>query len=317
MTSDEHRSIKSIHNEINMVDKRIKSIMNLEKDYPNDAGLELSLIEFQGRKKDLLRELNDAKLERNIVSFDISLYDPNLGNITLDILGDIATKVNNVIRSFVMATEGPIKKKSPKKSDYVDDFKIQIDYVDIGSLKLTLSEANNIAHFDDSPLIDALGNFNELIECRDNKELIIKKMNIYGTKPIYNYKQLLNSIKENKIKLKLYENVKPTNFKEKKISYKFARSVYDVIDEVQESKPKKFIFTGVLYSANSETLRFGIKKGKEKYNGEFNKKLKNKVKSHYDETVTVLLEKTVKIHEVEGDESVNYELLKFLEENDN
>lgn len=307
------RSVKEIKDEIKTVDNLIHSKMMLLNDFPNDFGLKLSLLNFESRKKDLIRELTDVKNEFNIVTFDLSLYALNKEPITLNVLGDVSNKFNELIRSFLMTITGPIKKRTSriKKFD-IDLFKLQVDYVQTGSLIITLSEYGNLQHFGDSPLKDALIKLNELIDCGTDKELIIQKMKTYGNKPIYNYKEFLNSITENKLDLKLYENSKPKNFKIKEINNRFAKSVYTIIDEAQETITEIITVKGLVYYANTDSLIFGIKTSYKKYRIEFDSNFKRSVKSNLDEKVKVSLEKTIEPHEVEGEPTISYKLVKFI-----
>ncbi len=307
------RPIKDIKHELKIVDERIHSKKILLKEFPEDVGLQLSIMDFEGRKEDLIRELADAKNKYNIITFDINLYSPSKDPITLNVLGDISNKFNEVVRSFLMTMKGPVKKRATRLLEIVDKFKLQVDAVQTGSLKITLSEAENTERFEYSPLRDALIKLNELIDCGDNQDLIINKLQAYGNKPIYTYKQFLNTISEHDLNLKLYENVKPENFEMKEITHNFATSVYKVIDKAQESIIEEFTFNGMLYLVNIDALKFGIKKGQKNYIGSFDKKLKSKVKLNLDEEVTVLLEKTIEPHEVEGVDSIKYKLLKFLD----
>ena len=105
------RSIKEIKYELKKVDEIIQSKQMLKKDFPQDYGLRLSLKNFEIRKEDLISELTDAKNKYNIVSFDLSLYALNKELITLNVLGDISNKFNDLIRSFLMTITGPIKKE--------------------------------------------------------------------------------------------------------------------------------------------------------------------------------------------------------------
>lgn len=308
-----HRSLKLIKKELKIVDSRIKSKRTLMKKFPEDKGLKLSLMSFEGRKKELLWELSSARKEYNIVTFDMGIYSFDK-HISLNVLADVSNRVDSLIKSLIMSMDGPVKKRSSKLSDLVSHFNLRLDSVDIGSLKITLSEAEDTAHFEESPLKDALVKLNELIECGDNKELIIQKMEVYGNKPIFQYKQLLNSISEHDLTFKLYENIKPDNFETKEIHYRVAEKIYNVIDTHQDPIIKKFPTKGVLYLGNSEALTFGIKSGKERYIGTFDEKLKSKVKSHFDEEVTVLIKKTIERNEVEDEDTIIYELLNFIDD---
>ncbi len=57
------RSIEDIENELSIVDERIHSKKLLLEDFPDDLGLKLSIKTFEGRKKELIRELTNAKNE--------------------------------------------------------------------------------------------------------------------------------------------------------------------------------------------------------------------------------------------------------------
>ena len=153
---------------------------------------------------------------------------------------------------------------------------------------------------------------NELIDCGSNKELIIHKMKIYGNKPIYNYKEFLNTIVENGLDLKLYENSKPKSFKTKEINNRFAKSVYTVIDEAQETFVENITVKGIVYYANTDSLIFGIKTSSKKYRISFDGNFKRSVKSNLDDKVKALLKKTIEPHEVEGEPSINYKLIRFI-----
>lgn len=48
-----YRTIKDIKTELEIIDERLRSKTLLLKDFPNEFGLQLSILEFKGRKNDL------------------------------------------------------------------------------------------------------------------------------------------------------------------------------------------------------------------------------------------------------------------------
>lgn len=58
--------IEEIENEIKRVDERIQSKEVLLEESPEDIGLQLSILDFEDKKEDLIRELADIKSEPNI-----------------------------------------------------------------------------------------------------------------------------------------------------------------------------------------------------------------------------------------------------------
>lgn len=60
------RSVEDIEYELKRVDERIHSKESLLKEYPDDVGLQLSIMDFEGLKRDLIRELSDVNNEPSI-----------------------------------------------------------------------------------------------------------------------------------------------------------------------------------------------------------------------------------------------------------
>lgn len=305
------RSLKLINHELRIVDERIHSKKMLLKKFPNDRGLKLSLMTFEDRKGDLIRELADLKNKHNIVTFDISLCNLNNGLVKLSAFGDISNRFQDLVISFLMTVSGPVKKGIIPPTGIINESQMRVEDVQIGSLKITLSAAEDNAHIIDSPLKNALIKLNDLIDCKDDKDLIIQKMEKYGSKPIFSYKQFLGAISKHDLNLKLYENSKPEDFKVKEISNDFAKSVYKVITESQETITEQFTTKGTIFVVNTESYRFGIKTEQGKYSVSFNKDFKDEVKTKLDCDVKVKLEKIVEPHEVEGEDFTKYKLLSF------
>jgi hypothetical protein len=174
-------------------------------------------------------------------------YFPN------ELINELSLKINSGLVSIkfeVKCDEGiPSQEKiNVMNNSILSSAVLQVDAVEMGSLILFVSSANNQSSLNnESYLKRGLENLNDIISCGDNEELLLDKMKTMGTQPIFKYKNLLKILKNNKLNLDMYKSVAPKGFEPQCLSSEFAKKVYEVIDDSSKEKSDTIDIMGELY----------------------------------------------------------------------
>lgn len=317
-----HRLPSNIMKEIKRVSKLIRENQELMVEYPEEVGLELDQWALKARKAELLEELRQSDETYNVLMFDLELKDKRFPNLGLDKVGSFFTSLNELMIALVQSITSGAVKKGAKASELIKEL-ARLNIVDAspGSLNIVLNDQQNMK-FGESPSKQALNKLNILINCGDDKDLILQQMEKLGNKPIIKYKEFLGVIIENDMDLTLYKHFKPKDYNTQIISKTFAEKVYKVIIETTP-KTETEIIKGILGAVNTFSKEITIKTNNEVINGEVitGKKISIKfaedflplIKSKLKERVTVKVNVTNNYQELEDNNKETRELINFIE----
>lgn len=306
----EHRSIEDITNEINKVKSILEPMEEYLSKYPTDLSVKANVNSLNDRLGQLIRELSNIKNNVGLTTFDLYLSNVDGGKIKFSNLLKTGYQFQETLKSCLMYDGShPVNKKSSPTQDILNCSDPQVEIVQTNSLKIILSVQDSQSRFsDDTILKRGLGNFNKIISCGDNKEELNNLMENMGVQPIFRYKKLLKTLKDNDLNLDLYHSIIPKGFETQKLSNDFAKRVYEVIDKSDAPIIEEKEFIGELYQINSKTKRCGIevidedtKKSKSisiKFDDSFKEALRSKLYTEISVSVKRIVECTITDDEV-------------------
>lgn len=310
-----------IMKEIRKVSELIIDNKALRIKYPEEVGLELDELGLITRKSELLKELKESQDYFNILMFDITLKDNEHSDLALDKVGRFLIALQDLTTSLVQSGDGPVKKGARPPQDIKDLSTLEIIEATPGSLNIIL-KGKNKASIIKSRSKEAFDKFNDLIECGDNKELIIKQLKKLGNQPIIRYKELLDLIVKNDINLEFYKKFKPKGYNSYTLDKEFAVSVYTTIIET-ESQTTSEIIQGKLGVIDTFSKKMIIKKPDEtsdegkkiegkKVSVDFNEEYIDIIKENLGRDVKIKVDLTKQYYQLEDDTIETRELVKFF-----
>lgn len=315
-----YRSIEDINNEINEVKLLLNPLTDFLIKNPNDLSVKANANSLKDRLHQLNVELAHVKNYYGRTSFDFRIANDNGGKIELSNLSKIGSAIQELVNSCSMYDgKTPVKKKSSINNSILSSAVLQVDAVEMGSLILFVSSANNQSSLNnESYLKRGLENLNDIISCGDNEELLLDKMKTMGTQPIFKYKNLLKILKNNKLNLDMYKSVAPKGFEPQCLSSEFAKKVYEVIDDYSKEKSDTIDIMGELYIIDTHrnvcSLEISSEEGNELKNIKFSfdKKFKENLKNNIEETIHVILNRIIEYNPIEDNEKITYKLKDIL-----
>ncbi|AXV39992.1 hypothetical protein [Methanobacterium sp. BAmetb5] len=311
---------QKIQENLSEIRKRIHENYELQRVFPEEKGLLINLKSLEHMEKDLIEELERSYLQNNVDVFEMHLSGPNISSSTIPIsdLGEILHNSQEIITS--LSSETPMAKRAPVSKDLIKSTKLYVVATASGSFKIIMSPIQSklmdSPQVNDTPLNKSFAKFEQLVACGDNKELLIKQIEKIGYKSLLNYKNFLESLYKNSIKIELNGKGKDKNdFKVFKLNSKQSKKIYDVIHAQKESPKKEFVFTGTLKAVDllSHTFKFVTRdKGKEiVISGKFDKNLEKLIEDRLNKISKVTISSWIDMHELEGEELKKYFLKRF------
>lgn len=313
--NDEYRRPQIIQQELSSLQELIRKNGQLISSYPDDFALKLNLKSLKNREENLLSELVKTFKRLQMDTFDIVVEgDPVNGNsISVSYIGQILVKFQEVITSIAQSITEGSDTTLPISQSVIEGSRFNLIATCSGSFRIILSSYQPA--IGESLAKNSLNNFNKLIECGDNRELIKGQIKELGTKVIAKYRVFLNTIYKNNSSITLYDKIRPESFQTMSISNDVAKKIYDVIIKEEEIPEKNVDFKGILKAINlfSFTFEFLVNESDERIKGTFDENLVLQVKNHFDKVSTALFRLSTQLSEVTDEEKIKWKLLGFKE----
>ena len=180
-----------------------------------------------------------------------------------------------------------------------------------GSFRIILSSQQpafgaSIAHL-------SLERFNQLLDCKDDEQLLKEQINILGFKVIARYKGFLELLYRNESNVKFYDKIIPEGFQTKEITGDLAKRICEILGKAESSPDEDVPLRGMLkgISLISHWFEFLVEDSGEKITGSFNQKLELDVKERFDRTVTANFRVSKQWVEIKEKFNKKYELIGF------
>ena len=159
----------------------------------------------------------------------------------------------------------------------------------------------------------ALDHFNQLLDCKDNEDLLKEQMNILGYKTIIRYKQFLEILYRNESNVKFYDKIIPEGFNTKEITSELAKDIHDVLGKVEIIPDEEILLRGTLkgISLISHWFEFLVEESEERIKGSFDQKLEPDVKAQFDRTLIAKFRVSKQWVEMKEKFNKKYELIGF------
>ena len=272
---------------------RVQELMRKNKEfikiYPEDYGLKLNLYSFAAREKELISEYQDSLKHYQIDGFDILIKGKYItdSSISMVSLGETLVKMQNLITELVFeefAGKNSVEKISPAIRNVAN---LNVVATTSGSFGVILSNLSNRRRDKESKIENALVKFNELLDCKDDKELIRAQASKLGIRAISKYVDLLKTIYVYEENLVFYDKVKPESFDRKEISSEDARKAYAVLAKQKREVKENAEYAGTLKAVDllEYKCKFQVDYSKT-IAARFSRELVNNLKENLDMHVT-------------------------------
>ncbi len=273
--------------------------------------MEISYKILKEREAHLLKELENALDKVLLNSFDIVLNgDPVRGSsISAAFFGDIIAAFQDILLSISEANED-LNANLIRVGSNLD-----LIATCSGSFRVIL--ASHQPAFGESLAKKSLYDFNELIGCKDDVDLIKNQISKLGSKTINKYKKFLSIIYTNNANVMLYDKIKPIEFETLEINSDLAKNIYNTIVREEPVPDIELSLKGELkgislFTHNFEFLTVDPDTEEEiKITGKFNKDLEAEVKSNFDMATTAKFKLSREWNEVNENYKRKWELLGF------
>jgi len=312
---NEYRKPSLIQTELEELQELIDENELLISKYPQDFALKLNLDSFENRKQFLLEELSKSLSHFNMDTFSIVIekdYPP------IDEVMDIMHRVQELFHT--LAAQADKGKAMDRGAHIPPDIKtistLGLEKAKVGCLRLYFT-FNPLKTDSQSKFItvikQATDNLNTLISCGTDKKLIKEQTKNLGSQSIDRYKNLLETIFKHKSDLRLFEEEINTEYEPKKLSDKFAESVYQVIVDSKPPETEDIDIEGELGIINIFLHVFTVKTELRQVDIEFDDFYIDEVKSRLKQNVKVKVKLTKTYHELQDKMDEEYKLIRFLD----
>lgn len=310
--SNTHRHPSRIQKELQQLEELMRDNRRLVGLYPDDFGLKLNLSSLENREDDLLIEFKESSKYHHMDLFDISIEGiPVVNNsISVSAFGETLVKIQELVHEIAHVSSAK-SIRSPINKKILDASAFSIAATAAGSFRVILT--TNQPQIGNSLVIDSLEKFNDLIDCVDNKELIIEQTHKLGKKSMGKYKNLLKILFKHKIDVQLYDKVRPDAFHSREIAHVTAKRVYDALTKQEETSEEIVEYYGILKALNLLSYNCEFLADNVKIKATFDEGLAPEVKKHIDVFSTAKFNASTKWNEVTEEEMTTYKLVSFTD----
>lgn len=311
--TDEYRLPGKIEEELTSLNDLIRENTQLISLYPDDFALKQNLEILKNRQDVLLSELDEVYRRFKQDAFDISLKGDvvNGANISLYFIGKIMVNLQEIVTSIAQSIrEGPTSRGTISKK--IREYS-RLNLVATGPGSFRIIVTSYQPTLVDSLAKSSLARFNDLIECKDNGDLIKREIKELGIRVVSKYGDFLDAIYKNNANVRFYEKIIPENFRPKEISSDLAKRIYDVIVEEESKTDEEVVYRGILkgLSLISYTFEFLIADSKKTIKGTFDQSIDFDVKDHLDKVTNARFKLHQHYSKITEEIKKEWELLGF------
>lgn len=309
-----HRSPDLIEEEIEDVKEIIKVNESLISDFPEDSILKSNLEYLKTKKTSLMDELKYSYKHYNIETIDFVIDKSNPPIIEAL---NLSYKLQDLFYPLAYASKNPVKRGTNIPTDIKNATTLGIRKATAGSLRISLKidplKSDPQKKF--IPLMrTAINNFNTLISCGTDGELIKEQTERLGTQSIDRYMAFLETISKYETSVYLFDNDKSNEYKPHKLTKKFAEAVTEVIVKTNNPPDEKIVIEGELGVIDTFSQKFTIKdKERKKSIIEYGEHFTEQVKKRLEQYVKVEINIKKTYHEVQDKTDKKMELIRFID----
>lgn len=308
-----------IEEELEDINELISLNMDLmSKGEPDDA-LKYNLNFLQDFKVDLTNELNLSYTHYMLQSFDAKIEAETEGKIpSIKKVTRFLSNLQEILYSLAESALNKVVKGTKISEEVIKGTTLGIQSAQKSSLIIQFKPINSEPSFDPYLKI-ATDKLNELLECGSDEDLLREQAAKLGSQPIFRYREFLNDILKDNIKVTLFNEIKPEGYEPQVITSRFAENVYSAIIQAE---PKEETFPeeieGELIIINGKKNKITIssidEQGKDrdiliKYD---NERFSSLIGKRFKKKVKVKVESTEKYYELEEETKKEMILVKFL-----
>lgn len=296
----EYRQPSLIKEELSDLAELIRENNQLVSLYPEDFALQQALHSLKNREENILNELRETYERLQTDSFDVLIEGVGVRgtSVSLSFIGKMFTTFQGLVTSIAKSVREGSDARGPTSHPVLEGSSLNLVATSPGSFRVVVS--SHIPAIGDSLVKESLEQFNELLLCEDDKDLIKHKIGDLGHTVILKYKNFLDVISKNDVDVKFYDKMRPMGFRTRQLSSELSKRIYDVI--VSEEKIPDEILTcrGVIkgISLISYHFEFLVEEAETPIKGIFDKKLYSQVKEQFDKVCVAQFTVTKEICEI-------------------
>ena len=307
--------MKIIKQEIDEINDVIRLTIDFQEEYPDDNALSLSLRSLKSKQSLLFKELGKANLKTMRESFDIILDWGTVPNtmISLSFAGQILTSLQDVITSLV---QKQVKKDINTRTHISNDVKkmsqLNVLATGVGSFRIVVTpDITSFSSELNPPPIEALEQFNELLECFDDIDKIKQKRLLMGGRVVYKYKEFMHVLVQNNSSALFYDMLGKHRFPSIKITKKLANDIYNTLNKIEEMPEQTESLNGKLRGIDTITKNFRFELEDENYiTGKYDTFIEDKVTNpDFEEEKIATFKHTISFNEVLDEEKDDWMLI--------
>ncbi len=139
-------------------------------------------------------------------------------SVSLSFIGKMFTTFQVLVTSIAKSVrEGP-DARGATSHPLLEGSRLNLVATSPGSFRVVVSSQIPALAIGDSLVKESLKQFNELLSCADDKDLIKHKIGDLGPTVILKYKNFLDVISKNDVDVKFYDKMRPTSFQTWRLS---------------------------------------------------------------------------------------------------
>ena len=310
---DEYRQPSLIKEELSDLAELIRENTQLVSLYPEDFALQQALHSLKNREENILNELRETYERLQTDSFDVLIEGNGVRgtSVSLSFIGKMFTTFQGLVTSIAKSVrEGP-DARGATSHPLLEGSRLNLVATSPGSFRVVVS--SQIPAIGDSLVKESLKQFNELLSCADDKDLIKHKIGDLGPTVILKYKNFLDVISKNDVDVKFYDKMRPTSFQTWRLSSELSKRIYDVIVSEEKIPDETLTYRGVIkgISLISYQFEFLVEEAETPIKGIFDKNLYSQVKEQFDKVCVAQFIVTKEICEITDKITEKWVLLGF------
>lgn len=310
----EFRNPRLVQEELADLQELLRDELETISKYPDHSELLILHESSLKREQYLLHELEESLKRFSLGPFDIALSGETVrrNGISLAFLGRIVTSLEGIFGLISQQSRNKISSLIKDRAQAIaESERLYLVGTSPGSFRIILSSQQpaigaSIAHL-------SLERFNELLDCKDDENLLKGQINSLGLKVIIRYKGFLELLYKNESNVIFYDKMIPEGFHRREISKELAKDIHEVLGKAEPSPDEYVFLKGTLkgLSLISQWFEFLVDESEEKITGSFNQKLESDIKDKFDKTSICKFRVSKQWIEIKDKFDRKYELIGF------
>lgn len=142
-------------------------------------------------------DIKAAQTDRTLLRLDINFPQGYVGEAPIKVLGDLFTKLQDLLDAFAQAIFGEPTKKGPIPNEYRNKAKMNLVAIGSGSFELDLASKENSELFGFQDSSDIIDKFMQIVKLSDSEELFKEEIAKLEIRAAGKYLSFLETLRDN------------------------------------------------------------------------------------------------------------------------